>query len=141
MNRMEERHWTAGKTESYACAGVALAIVLVLIQIKLEDSWRIASFACAAISIPMWIGMGYACSVREMWSISHKVHQSFTKYFGMMAILFPIAALLLFASFCCLLASFHSLIAAIFFVVSASVFFVLMKQELEIQRVFVKPDR
>ena len=79
MNRMEERHWAAGKAESYACAGVALAIVLVLAQIKLEDYWRIASFACASFAIPMWVGYAYVNSARERFSLSGKEHPSLTK--------------------------------------------------------------
>ncbi|WP_120967021.1 hypothetical protein [Comamonas sp. lk] len=135
MNRMEERHWAAGKPEGYGGAGAALAIALVVMQIKLDDGWRTASLAFSALSIPIWIGIAQISSLREMWNVNHKEHPALSKNVVSTSGFFVVAALMLFTAVCCLLASFSTLIAALFLVFGAVVSAFVMRYLLQVQRV------
>lgn len=138
MSEVEPNHWTTGKAECYGCAGAALAVVLVLLQIKIEDGFRVASLFCSAVSIPIWLVLAQLSTAMEAWWHKPAVRVALSTELAVGSVLFTSAVLLLFLALSFLIASFSLTVAFAFLIGSLSMAYFLFKFTKKLQRIVFK---
>lgn len=142
FQKMEARHWTNGKTISYSGAGIALALALVIFQVKPTDIWLKSALAMSAVAIPIYVALSQICDQFE-WGVDYSI-PNFSDYPVRLFIfmtLYTFTPIVLFLAILFMFISFSGVAAALFGLVSVlSLIFCLSFGKMGAEKILLSKD-